>query len=61
VLFCFNKATNDPYVEHHHPGYTPLAKVDDAAIKAAGVRFAQSRDEFRERSANPPELKRRIA
>jgi hypothetical protein len=61
VLFCFNAASNDPYLEHHHPGYTPLVKVDDDAIKAAGVRFAGSQAEFRERSANPPELTRRIA
>ena len=40
--------------------HTPLVKVDDAAIKRAGVRFASSKAEFRERSANPPELTRRI-
>jgi hypothetical protein len=60
VLHCYNAAHNDPYVEHHHPMYTPLVKVDDGAIKRAGVRFAASKAEFRERSANPPELTRRI-
>jgi hypothetical protein len=48
-------------VEHHHPQYTKLEKVDDDAIKRAGVKFASSKGEFRERSANPPELKKRIA
>jgi ectoine hydroxylase-related dioxygenase (phytanoyl-CoA dioxygenase family) len=61
VLFCYNAARNNPYLEHHHPMYTPLHKVDDGAIKRAGVKFADSVKEFRERSANPPELKRRIA
>jgi ectoine hydroxylase len=60
VLFCYNAARNDPYLEHHHPRYTPLAKVDDGAIKAAGVKFADSADEFRKTFANPPELKRRL-
>ncbi len=61
VIFCYNAARNNPYVEHHHPFYTPLEKVDDDAIKRAGVTFASSADEFREKSANPPELKKRIA
>jgi ectoine hydroxylase len=60
VLHCYNAARNNPYIEHHHPMYTPLQKVDDGAIKRVGVRFAQSRSEFRERSANPPELAKRI-
>lgn len=60
VLFCYNAARNDPYLEHHHPRYTPLVKVDDGAIKAAGVKFSASADEFRKTFANPPELKRRL-
>ena len=60
VLHCYNAAHNNPTVEHHHPMYTPLVKVDDDAIKRAGVRYANSKAEFRERSANPPELTRRI-
>ena len=61
VIHCYNAARNNPYLEHHHPFYTPLEKVDDGAIKRAGVTFAASTDEFREKSANPPELNRRIA
>jgi len=62
VLFCFNAAHNDPYLDHHHPRYTPLVKVADDAIKAAGLTFAGGdRDtNFRQTFANPPELKRRI-
>ena len=44
VLHCYNAARNNPYIEHHHPMYTPLHKVDDGAIKRAGVQFAQSQD-----------------
>ena len=61
VLHCYNAARNNPYLEHHHPQYTPLVKVDDDAIKRAGVRLADSADEFRAKSANPPELTRRIS
>ena len=61
VLFCYNAASNDPYLEHHHPRYTPLLKVSDEAMREAGLRFsAQGDDVFRKAFANPPELKRRI-
>jgi hypothetical protein len=60
VTHCYNAARNNPYLEHHHPSYTPLHKVDDDASKRAGVTFAGSQEEFREKSANPPELKRRL-
>ena len=57
VLFCYNAARNNPYLEHHHPQYTPLLKVDDEAIKKAGIRFAGDTDNyFRQGFTNPPEL-----
>lgn len=43
MICCYNAAWNDPYKESHHPGYTPLRKVDDTAVLAAaggGVEFA---------------------
>ena len=36
MICCYNAARNDPYKESHHPRYTPLAKVADAAIVASG-------------------------
>ena len=61
VLFCYNAARNNPYLEHHHPQYTPLDKVSDDAVKAAGVKHADaSADHFRKTFANPPELKKRL-
>ena len=57
VLFCYNAARNNPYLEHHHPQYTPLLKVEDGAIKKAGIRFAGDGDNyFRQGFTNPPEL-----
>lgn len=57
VLFCYNAASNDPFVAHHHPGYTKLHKVPDGAIKAAGVKFATGDEAgFRDRSFRPPGL-----
>ncbi|MBL8344841.1 MAG: phytanoyl-CoA dioxygenase family protein [Rubrivivax sp.] len=62
VLFCFNTAANDPLIEHHHPRYTPLAKVEDSAVRAAGVRFAVGEDaNFRKTFANPKALQQRFA
>jgi ectoine hydroxylase len=38
MICCYNAARNDPYKESHHPRYTPLQKVPDAAIRQAGLR-----------------------
>ncbi len=62
VLFCYNAARNNPYLEHHHPQYTPLHKVNDDAIKLVGVKYAEtSPDYFRKNFANPPELKKTMS
>jgi hypothetical protein len=37
MICCYNAALNDPYKDSHHPRYTPLGKVDDAMIRAAGM------------------------
>ena len=43
MICCYNAGRNDPYKESHHPRYTPLQVVPDAAIKEVGVkRFADS-------------------
>ena len=62
VLFCYNAARNNPYLEHHHPQYTPLHKVDDDAIKSAGIKHADGSDDyFRKNFTNPPELKKALS
>jgi len=38
LLCCYNTRRNDPYKDSHHPRYTPLAKVQDSAIKAIGAK-----------------------
>jgi ectoine hydroxylase-related dioxygenase (phytanoyl-CoA dioxygenase family) len=37
MICCYNARSNDPYMETHHPRYTPLAKVPDSAIREAGA------------------------
>ena len=37
MVCCYNTRSNDPYKESHHPGYTPLEKVDDSMIKKVGA------------------------
>ena len=45
MICCYNAKANNPYKESHHPCYTPLAVVDDNAIKQVGVkRFSDSGD-----------------
>ena len=46
MICCYNAARNDPYKDAHHPRYTPLIKVPDTAILAAGAkRFADSHED----------------
>ncbi len=43
MICCYNAARNNPYKDAHHPRYTPLVKVPDSAILAAGfARFSDS-------------------
>lgn len=63
LLCCFNAARNDPYLEHHHPRYTKLDKVSDAAIKQAGLKFADAEEDghFMAGPEAPPGLKKQEA
>ena len=45
MICCYNAARNDPYKDSHHPRYTPLDVVPDAAVlSAGGKRFEDSGD-----------------
>lgn len=37
MICCYNSASNDPYKESHHPGYTKLHKVDDGELMRVGL------------------------
>ena len=39
LLCCYNLADNNPFIEHHHPNYTPIKKLEDKEIKKAGLKF----------------------
>jgi hypothetical protein len=56
LLCCYNAARNDPFIDHHHPRYTKLEKVEDDAIKQAGLAFAKDPNAFNKRSYVPPGL-----
>lgn len=60
LLMCYNAARNNPVKEHHHPRYTPLEKVDDGAIKRAGLKFADAADQsaFMKRAASMDTVKK---
>jgi hypothetical protein len=46
LLCCYNRASNNPYKQHHHPQYTPLARVPDSRIKEVGLTVAGSGRQF---------------
>jgi len=58
LICCYNAARNNPFLEHHHPSYTPLVKVPDEQIKAAGLKFAApaAMSTFLKNSTAPAEL-----
>jgi ectoine hydroxylase-related dioxygenase (phytanoyl-CoA dioxygenase family) len=59
VLFCYTAAKNNPFIEHHHPHYTPLMKVADSEVAKAGVKFSvPDIHAFRKTFSNPPGLKK---
>ncbi len=41
LICCYNKATNNPYKESHHPAYTKLHKVDNDMIVKVGRQQSQ--------------------
>ena len=38
MICSYNAARNNPFIEHHHPRYTPLVKVPDAKIREYGMK-----------------------
>ena len=57
LICCYNARSNDPYLAHHHPFYTPIEVVDDGAMKAAGLRLADGGVEnFSSKPNDPPEI-----
>jgi len=47
MICCYNKASNNPYKESHHPSYTKLHKVeDDMILKAASTDPDESEVEY---------------
>ena len=48
LICCYNTRQNSPYKDSHHPGYTPLIKLEDSAIKAMGPRGSESSKSFLE-------------
>jgi len=45
LLVCYNAVSNDALVREDDRSYVPLDKVDDGAIKRAGLRFASGEAE----------------
>jgi ectoine hydroxylase len=46
LICCYNTKHNNPYVEHHHPQYTPLDKLPDSAIREIGARPTSAAQKF---------------
>ena len=46
LICCYNTKHNNPYIEHHHPQYTPLDKLQDSAIREIGARPTSAAQKF---------------
>jgi ectoine hydroxylase len=58
LLCCYNAARNNPFLDHHHPKYTPLKKLPNSEIIKAGDKFLEieNSDGFLNRPTAPPGL-----
>jgi ectoine hydroxylase len=56
LLIAYNAVSNDALVREDDRSYVPLDKVDDGAIKRAGLRFANARDEHFAKAAFVPKV-----
>ena len=45
LIYCYNAVSNDTYTNVDDRGYVPLDKVPDAAVKEAGLKLADGRNE----------------
>ena len=46
MICCYNRADNEPVVDHHHPGYTKLHKLPDEALLEVDLHRAQRQDSW---------------
>lgn len=46
LICCYNTRENDPFEASHHPRYTPLAKVEDCAIREMGAKGSHESQTF---------------
>ncbi|MFT4555273.1 MAG: ectoine hydroxylase [Porticoccaceae bacterium] len=46
LICCYNTKHNNPYIEHHHPQYTPLDKLPNSAIREVGARPTSAAQKF---------------
>lgn len=46
LLYCYNKASNSPFIESHQPFYRPIEKADNDYIEKHGVTLGDGSEEF---------------
>ena len=46
LLYCYNRATNDPVLKTHNPQYNPLTQTDDLNLDKHNLRFADGSEQF---------------
>jgi ectoine hydroxylase len=57
LLICYNAVSNDAYVREDDRSYVPLERVDDGAIKRAGLKFAGAGKEHFATQAYVPDVR----
>ena len=53
LLYCYNRATNDPFQTSHNPNYRKLLKVSDEQLFENGVRYGDGTEEFQTTYVKP--------
>jgi ectoine hydroxylase-related dioxygenase (phytanoyl-CoA dioxygenase family) len=46
LIYCYNRANNEPFIKTHNPMYSPLVKTDDLKIDIKALRFGDGSESF---------------
>jgi hypothetical protein len=56
LIICYNAVTNDAYVSGDDRSFSPLERVDDSALKNAGLKFSTGDQEHFAKRAYVPDV-----
>ena len=53
LLYCYNKVSNNPFIQTHQPFYSKLTIADENVIELNGIEFADGSEDFQSQYTKP--------